>query len=195
MAAPAIAAVRTIAAVAVVGSALVYTTTGIALNFMESSEADYDDYEWLYSVHATSQAVGLYSYFIFGLADDSYSYVRASGLLPPKLPPTTATSVEDKAYRYFLNPDHPEGGPKAKWFEKALGFNRSNQSKLTSQIVFNESHAKPTVMTTYGQKYEQIINIQGANGKTIGVPFIWLKYKDDGVVRLVTVPSIPSKGK
>ncbi|MEX3655692.1 MULTISPECIES: DUF6883 domain-containing protein [Mycolicibacterium] len=94
-------------------------------------------------------------------------------------------SVRDKLERYLLNPDHPVGGPKAAWFEQALGFTRENAPDLAKQIVFNESKAVETGVTQYGTKYNQVIPITGPNGKTIDVVFAWIR-NDDGVVRLVT---------
>jgi len=47
-----------------------------------------------------------------------------------------------------------------------------------------------TAETQDGVKYDQIISITGANGRTIDVKFGWIK-NNDGVVRLVT--AIPAK--
>jgi hypothetical protein len=94
-------------------------------------------------------------------------------------------SVDDKLLRYLLNPDHEVGGPKAKWFEQALGFTRENAPDLGRQIVFDESKAVETGATQFGTKYNQVIPIVGANGKTIDVTFAWIR-NNDGVVRLVT---------
>lgn len=94
-------------------------------------------------------------------------------------------SVVDKLERYLLNPDHPDGGPKAKWFEQALGFTRQNESELAKQIVFDPNRAVITGVTQYGVKYNEVIPIIGANGKAINVTFAWLR-GNDGVVRLVT---------
>ncbi len=94
-------------------------------------------------------------------------------------------SVRDKLERYLLDPDHEVGGPKAKWFEQALGFTRQNAPDLSKQIVFAESRAVFTGVTEFGTKYNQIIPITGANGKIIDVTFGWIR-NNDGVVRLVT---------
>jgi len=102
----------------------------------------------------------------------------------------TAESVQKKLDAYLLNPDHPVGGPKAKWFQQALGFTRDNQSRLASQIVFNPSTASEMVVTQYGTKYNQIIPIAGQNGKIIDVTFAWIR-NSDGVVRLVTAIPTP----
>jgi hypothetical protein len=102
----------------------------------------------------------------------------------------SAESVNDKLKRYLLNSAHPEGGPKAKWFEKALGFRQSNIDDLAKQIVFNAEKAVQKECTPHGVKFNQVIEIVGANGKKIEVLFAWIK-NNDGVVRLVT--AIPSK--
>jgi hypothetical protein len=94
-------------------------------------------------------------------------------------------SVDDKLWKYLLNPDHESGGPKAKWFEQALGFNRENAPDLAKQIVFDGSKAVETSVTQFGTKYNQVIPITGPNGKTIDVTFAWIR-NNDGVVRLVT---------
>ncbi|MCR9143036.1 MAG: TIGR04388 family protein [bacterium] len=100
------------------------------------------------------------------------------------------TSVRDKLARYLLNPSHPVGGPKARWFESALGFTSKNGSALARQIVFDPKSAVKTAVTEHGTKYNQVISILGANGRKIDVTFAWIK-NNDGVVRLVT--SIPAK--
>jgi hypothetical protein len=101
----------------------------------------------------------------------------------------SAQSVIDKLSQYLLNLDHLEGASKAKWFEQALGFTKENMAELAKQIIFDPTKANPTDLTQYGQKFEQVISITGANGKVIDVIFVWIRNLD-GVVRLVT--SIPT---
>ena len=102
----------------------------------------------------------------------------------------TRESVDDKLARYLLNPDHPVGSSKAKWFKEALGFTKSNADDLAQQIKFDPSEAVQTAITEHGTKFNQVIPITGANGRTIDVNFAWIK-NNDGVTRLVT--SIPTK--
>ena len=68
---------------------------------------------------------------------------------------TTEESVRIKLSGYLLNPTHPQGGPKAKWFEKALGFAKNNLEDLAKQIIFDPKTAKPITMTSFGQKYHR----------------------------------------
>ena len=106
------------------------------------------------------------------------------------LPKTTAESVSAKLDTYLLEPTHPVGGSKAKWFKEALGFTKDNSADLAKQIVFNPEKAIQTTKNAYGTKFSQVISVQGANGKIIDVKFIFIK-NNDGVIRLVT--SIPAK--
>jgi hypothetical protein len=113
-----------------------------------------------------------------------------AGLSASEVANLSRESIKRKLETYLLNPDHAVGGPKAKWFEQALGFTRENSAALESQIVFDSTKAVPTGVTEFGQKYNQVIPIMGANGKTIDVTFAWIR-NNDGVVRLVT--AIPTK--
>lgn len=91
---------------------------------------------------------------------------------------------------YLLDAAHPQNQTKANWFQQALGFDKSNWQGLASQIRFDETKAVATKMSQYGQTFEQTIPITGVNGKTIGVPFVFMK-DSSGTVRLVT--GIPAK--
>lgn len=99
-------------------------------------------------------------------------------------------SVQDKLYSYLLNPEHVDGGSKAKWFKEALGFTKENMDDLAKQIKFDPAKAIQTRVIPTGTQYNQTIEITGANGKKIEVLFGWIK-NNDGVIRLVT--PIPTK--
>lgn len=107
---------------------------------------------------------------------------------------TTEESVKIKLATYLLNPTHPRGKEKAGWFAAALGFTLGNLEELARQIVFDMNRAVPTDATSFGQKYEQMISIVGANGRVIEVLFVWI-VNPDGVTRLVTVPPAKKKRK
>jgi len=66
------------------------------------------------------------------------------------------------------------GGSKAKFFKEALGFTLENSALLAKQIVFNSKQAIKTAVTQHGTKYNQIIPINGANGRTINMKFAWI---------------------
>jgi hypothetical protein len=103
----------------------------------------------------------------------------------------TAQSVRAKLTGYLLNESHPKGGTKAIWFKQALGFTQDNLEALAPQIKFDPATAVESGITEFGVKYNQTIQIIGANGKTIDVVFAWMKSATDGIVRLVT--AIPTK--
>ncbi|HXS84231.1 MAG TPA: hypothetical protein VN741_01155 [Mycobacterium sp.] len=94
-------------------------------------------------------------------------------------------SVIDKLWRYLLDREHDVGGPKADWFERALGFTRQNLADLAKQIVFDPNKAWETGVTQFGTKYNEIISVTGANGKTIEILTGWIR-GSDGIVKLVT---------
>lgn len=100
-------------------------------------------------------------------------------------------TVNNKLNNYLLNPEHEHGAPKAKWFKEALGFSRENMDQLAKQIIFDKNQATPTALTEYGQKYEQIIKIVGANGREIDVKFAWIINNGNEFASLVT--AIPTK--
>ena len=102
----------------------------------------------------------------------------------------TKESIDIKLNNYLLDPTHKTGATKAQWFKEALGFTKTNADDLARQIKFDEKVAIKTELTQYGQKYEQIIPIVGANSKNIDVKFVWIKNKD-GNIRLIT--AIPTK--
>ena len=84
-----------------------------------------------------------------------------------------------------MDSNHPVGGSKAKWFDEALGFTQDNLDELARQIKFDPAKAVQTAVTEHGTKFNQVIEIVGANGKRIEVAFAWIKNKD-GIIQLVT---------
>ncbi len=113
-------------------------------------------------------------------------------LLGKKALKAARASVEDKLERYLLNPEHPIGGPKANWFKKALGFTKENLKDLAKQIVFDPKKAvSKGDVKGFGEKFEQLIEITGTNGKKISVQFNFIKKKGEEFIRLVG--AIPPK--
>ena len=108
-----------------------------------------------------------------------------AGAVGSKLASDSAASLADKLDRYTLNPDHIDGGSKAEWFRRALGFTRENAADLVKQFVFDESQAVKTGVNKQGTLFNQTINVTGANGCTIPVTTGWI-IGPDGVPRLVT---------
>jgi hypothetical protein len=132
------------------------------------------------AVKFTEEESGLLAKLLSRIRD----LAKEKGLTPAEENPSAA-SVTDKLQRYTLNPDHPSGRDKAQWFKQALGYTRENAEGLAKQLVFDESKAIETAVTPYGTKFNQTINVVGANGRTIPVKTAWIR-GSDGVARLVT---------
>jgi len=148
--------------------------------------------ETTYSLVGTFLAVygGLYVAQMVGVAIYGYASQlwRGGGISNGNN--LTTQSVLNKLENYLLNPNHPLGSSKARWFESALGYNKNNMAGLAKQIVFNETHAVQTGITQYGVKFNQIISIIGANGRVIDVNTAWIR-NNDGIIRFIT--AIPTK--
>jgi len=99
---------------------------------------------------------------------------------------TTEESVSRKLDGYLLNPAHEEGAPKARWLKSALGFSSENAHELAKQLKFDETKAVARELSEFGQKYEQTINLTGANEKVIPTQVVWIR-NPDNVTRLVTL--------
>lgn len=95
------------------------------------------------------------------------------------------TVSRNKFTDYALNPE--KAPDKARVFESALGYNRTNCDRLIEDI---ESHADIEKMVEkgdngYGMRYEQIIKLKGPNGNEANVLTAWID--DDGDLRLTSV--------
>ena len=97
----------------------------------------------------------------------------------------TQKSVLSKLSNYLLNKEHPVGGSKADWFQKALGFGKDNMDDLAKQITFDPAKAVFTRNNGFADLYQQIIPIKGANGRTIAVPFNFAITNGESVPKLV----------
>ena len=93
----------------------------------------------------------------------------------------------DKFTKYALNPNGDKD--KALAFSKALGFNVDNSSLLIQQIRerLKDSPAKNKGSIGFGTRYEVVMDIVGANGKTAKVLTGWIDDESNGEMRLTTV--------
>jgi hypothetical protein len=117
---------------------------------------------------------------------------EAEGMVvkPKSSPGFDTSNLESKLKGYLLNPGHPQNQQKAIWFRRALGFDQSNWERLALQLYFDPATALATKSNQYGQTFEQIISVVGANGNVIDTTFVFMKDKT-GTVRLVT--GIPAR--
>ena len=104
------------------------------------------------------------------------------------------SSVKSKLTKYLLNPNHPGGASKAKWFKEALGFTTENWRSLAKQIVFDPKKAVSKGNPKgFGEIFEQMIEIVGANGRKIEVQFNFIRKEGEDFVRFVGAIPTPNK--
>ena len=95
----------------------------------------------------------------------------------------------EKLTKYALNPENTHGGSdKARVFEAALGYNKSNYQSLYDQVMNNVHKYEATVtkVNEYGTSYSVVMNIKGPNGKQVPVVTGWL-VDDNQRTRLTTI--------
>ncbi|MCZ0068991.1 LXG domain-containing protein [Bacillus sonorensis] len=105
---------------------------------------------------------------------------HGSGDTLPALPHVENATIDSrKLTGYALNPDHPVGGNKAKVFESALGYNKTNAHELEMKIKKELPNQKVIIgkLDQYGQRYTVDIDITGPNGKTATVRTGWMDFK------------------
>lgn len=88
------------------------------------------------------------------------------------LPNYEEAVIEDSKFvSYALNPQDDRGRYKARVFESALGFNLTNWERL-KQAILDAPPFQPATLTSetvFGKKYEIVVPITGANGRTADV--------------------------
>jgi hypothetical protein len=87
---------------------------------------------------------------------------------------------------YLLSPEHPVGGPKARFF-KSLGFLRSDWVAVQQIIAgLAESDAQLGKQTGFGQKYVIEGTIEGPGGRTASIVVVWIVLAAEDFPRFVT---------
>jgi hypothetical protein len=92
------------------------------------------------------------------------------------LPNWEEAVIEDSKFvSYALDPQSGRGQHKAQVFESVLGFNLSNWEQLKQAILdaLPSRSATLTSETVFGRKYEVVVPITGANGRTVEMITIW----------------------
>ena len=109
-----------------------------------------------------------------------------------KLSPKTAIISRNKLIDYILNPDHYEGGSKAR-FLKEIGYDQSNWQLLAKDL--REQHllfkAIPGKSSPYGEKFEITGELVGPTGIKRRIRSIWIIRKGENFARFITL--IPEK--
>ena len=98
-----------------------------------------------------------------------------------------AVIPSDKFFKYALNPS--KDPDKAIAFDLALGYNIGNADILINKIKssLNKFPAINKGDIGYGIRYEVVMDIVGANGKTAKVLTGWIDDVSNGEMRLTTV--------
>jgi hypothetical protein len=83
--------------------------------------------------------------------------------------------LEQKVRRYLLDPDHPVGGPKARFF-LARGFADSKWQVLAAALRHHrtENPVAQTISTTYGEKQVIRCRIQTPDGLDPCIRTVWM---------------------
>ena len=109
---------------------------------------------------------------------DKTSYEKSSEIIAKNPLPNIENAKIDprKLTDYALNLEHPIGGNKAKVFESALGYNKSNASELMNQVYekLPNSEAVLGKVDQYGQRYTVDMQITGPNANTAIVRTGWI---------------------
>src|SRR5688572_18716376 len=100
--------------------------------------------------------------------------------------PQPPTHPYNKLKDYALNPDHPDGGPKAAWFSSCLGIERDDWEFLHDQIIeripacrlakkprYKYVPDEPDPGLRIGFEYELHVPIDGRNGRRALVLTAW----------------------
>lgn len=107
----------------------------------------------------------------------------------------TAEISEAKIRRYLLNPEHPSGKVKARFFER-MGYTLRNWSQLAEDLRIQ--HLSQPVFryrpSPFGRKYRITAPLTGPKGVTCIVTSVWLIPKGGRRARLITVEPASPKG-
>lgn len=93
--------------------------------------------------------------------------------------------VRDKTSRYFFDTTHPDGGPKASWLANSLGFSPENIEDIVRQIRYDPAMATYSRTSDWGDRFIQIIDLEGLNGRVMSAKFVW--QIEDGIPMLITM--------
>jgi hypothetical protein len=108
-------------------------------------------------------------------------------VIPMPIPNATeATAATEKVRDYLLNPEHPDGGSKAAWFQ-SLGYGRDRWHELAMDLLAPSATCEQfaTVRTPFGVKYIVKGRIGGGSHRSASVLAVWI-VEDDRPPRLVT---------
>jgi len=94
---------------------------------------------------------------------------------------------EEKLTRYLLVPNHPIGGPKARFF-LGVGFSSGNLPRMRSALLDHGETAplERQAVCGYGLRYTLIGAVSAPNGRIYTVKSVWMEGRPGSPVRMVT---------
>ncbi len=127
-----------------------------------------------------------------GKKQESVDYSAKSGIITGRIGNISIKIHVDKFTKYSLNQQRQPD--KAKAFESALGYTSKNIDALIANIQQNlkEEEFVEKGNSGHGMRYENIVVLTGANGKTANVLTAWIE--DDEYRRLTSV-YVTKRGK
>lgn len=127
-----------------------------------------------------------------GKDQKSVEYSAKSGIITEEIGNIPAKISVNKFTKYSLNQERQPD--KAKAFESALGYTSKNIDALIANIQQNlkEEEFVEKGNSGHGMRYENIVVLTGANGKTANVLTAWIE--DDEYRRLTSV-YVTKRGK
>jgi hypothetical protein len=96
---------------------------------------------------------------------------------------------KDKLADYLLNPEHPDGKSKARFFIQ-MGFDKNALSDALLKHV-RESEVFETKTTPYGIKYVVEGKLKNPSGQQFNLLSVWIILDGDKIPKLIT--AYPSK--
>jgi hypothetical protein len=105
--------------------------------------------------------------------DDTLPFVIELDAMPRA---ADAIVEEDKLGGYLLNPDHRDGGPKARWFKAVLAIEAPDAKHLSAQLrqgLLEAGRVERVRSTAYGVHYNVVTPVRGLNGVTALVRSGW----------------------
>ena len=105
-----------------------------------------------------------------------------------KLPNHEQAVVEEpKIVQYLLDPQHPDGAPKARFF-LAMGFTRENWGALAEALrrLASDAPVSNQVESRHGRKFVVDGPLDTPSGRVVTVGTVWIINAGEEVPRLVT---------
>ncbi len=114
---------------------------------------------------------------------EDLSFVENHGIIEPKAKPMIGAQ---KFTEYLLN--HEKSRGKSKGFEQVFAFNNNNWHLFKAEIKknFNIDRMEKKHSDQFGDRYEQVMEITGANGRKAFIRTAWILEKSKFAPRFVT---------